>query len=291
MVRQLLHELFNITTFGEMQDPDSQMFIVSATIALFPLGAILGTIPIAYLANRYGRRGAMKITTLLSLIPPVLLAVSDIVHDYIFTILVRFYTGLCTGLISAVVPLYLGEIAPVSVRGAIIMISQLFYWLGILMCQLIVVEEIFKIRGGFVIVMVISGVLPFFEIILLSFFPESPRYLLIQRKNAESAREELKVLRCKDDVEDEMDEILQEDLFEKEEKNMSAIKLLSSPNLRLQVITIVALTGGAQLDGIGAVHYYLDIIFVSAGADEKMIRHLRMVTIIIAIIALLIAEH
>lgn len=50
-----------------------------------------------------------------------------------------------------------------------------------------------------------------------------------------------------------MNELRQEDLFEKAEKNMTAVKLLSSPNLRFQVITTVLLTSGAQLDGIGAV--------------------------------------
>nr|XP_034980322.1 solute carrier family 2, facilitated glucose transporter member 5-like [Zootoca vivipara] len=287
----LLHDLFNITTFEEMQDPGSQMYIVAITIALFPLGAIFGTIPIGFLANRYGRRGAMKITTLLSLIPPVLLAVSDIVHDYIFTILVRFYTGLCTGLISVVVPLYLGEIAPGSVRGAIIMVSQLFYALGILVGQLLVFEELFKIRGGYVIVMGISGVLPVFLIILLPFFPESPRYLFIQMKNAESAREELKVLRGKDDVENEMNELRQEELFEKAEKNMTAVKLLSSPNLRLQVIIIVALTSAAQLDGIGAVHYYLDLIWLTAGGGEKTIPYIRLAMIATGLIALFVAMY
>ncbi|CAI5778958.1 solute carrier family 2, facilitated glucose transporter member 5-like [Podarcis lilfordi] len=287
----LLHDLFNITTYEEMEDPGSQMYIVAITLALFPLGAIFGSIPVGYLANRFGRKGAVKITTFLSLIPPVLLAVGNKVNVYEFTIAVRFYTGICTGLISVVVPLYLGEIAPGSVRGAIIMMSQLFYSLGLFIGQLIVAKDNFKMRGGYVIVMGISGVMPIFQIILLPFFPESPRYLLIQRKNAESAREVLKVLRGKDDVENEIDELRQEDLFEKAEKNMTAAKLLSSPNLRTQVITIVVLTGGAQLDGIGAVHYYVDIICMAAGADEKMLQWLRMVTIIIGLISLMIAMY
>ncbi|XP_053251218.1 solute carrier family 2, facilitated glucose transporter member 5-like isoform X2 [Podarcis raffonei] len=194
----LLHDLFNITTYEEMEDPGSQMYIVAITLALFPLGAIFGSIPVGYLANRFGRKGAVKITTFLSLIPPVLLAVGNKVNVYEFTIAVRFYTGVCT---------------------------------------------------------------------------------------------ELKVLRGKDDVENEMNELRQEDLFEKAEKNMTAAKLLSSPNLRFQVITIVVLTGGAQLDGIGAVHYYVDIICMAAGADEKMLQWLRMVTIIIGLISLLIAMY
>ncbi|XP_053251219.1 solute carrier family 2, facilitated glucose transporter member 5-like [Podarcis raffonei] len=287
----LLHDLFNITTFEEMEDPGSQMYIVAITIALFPLGAIFGTIPIGFLANRFGRRGAMKITTFLSLIPPVLLAVGDTVDIHEFTIAVRFYTGICTGLISVVVPLYLGEIAPGSARAAIVMMPQLFYALGIFAGQLIVFEELFKMREGYVIVMGISGVMPIFQIILLPFFPESPRYLLIQRKNAESAREELKVLRGKDDVENEIDELRQEDLFEKAEKNMTAVKLLSSPNLRFQVITTVLLTSGAQLDGIGAVYYYVDLIWMSVGVQEKMLRYLRMVLIAAGSIALLITMY
>ncbi|XP_061467947.1 solute carrier family 2, facilitated glucose transporter member 5-like [Rhineura floridana] len=224
-------------------------------------------------------KGALVITAFSSIICPILLAFANKITVHEYTIFARFYTGICTGIISIVVPLYLGEISPTSLRGGITMMTHLFLVFGLLLAQILSVPELLGTQKGFSILMGISGVMPFFAILLLPFFPESPRYLFIQKKDEEKARQVLKILRDRNNVEEEIEELRQEDLLEKAEKNMNPMKLLWTPTLRWQVITTVVLMGGQQLDGINAVHFYAQRIYLSTGMEEGHAHYLRMSSI------------
>ncbi|ETE69271.1 hypothetical protein L345_04925, partial [Ophiophagus hannah] len=64
----------------------------------------------------------------------------------------------------------------------------------------------------------------------------------------------LKMLRETDDVEDEIIELYQEDLAEGNNKDMTPLKLIRTPNMQLQIITIVVVVAGAQLSGISLMY-------------------------------------
>lgn len=63
----------------------------------------------------------------------------------------------------------------------------------------------------------------------------------------------MKKLRNKENVEDEIDELHQEDIAEAEEKCMNPLKLLNCPTQRQQAYNAIALACGQQLAGITAV--------------------------------------
>lgn len=63
----------------------------------------------------------------------------------------------------------------------------------------------------------------------------------------------MKKLRNKEDVEDEIEELRQEDLAEKDEKQMNALKLLTCPDLQQQALNVMALACSQQLGGVNAV--------------------------------------
>ncbi|XP_033012006.1 solute carrier family 2, facilitated glucose transporter member 5-like [Lacerta agilis] len=92
--------------------------------------------------------------------------------------------------------------------------------------------------------------MPLLQIFLLPLLPESPRYLFIQKEDENSAIKVLKKLRDTDDVGDEIEELQLEDIIEKDEKNMDSLKLMMTPSLKWQVIRIIVLMGGEQLDGL-----------------------------------------
>ncbi|XP_078249221.1 solute carrier family 2, facilitated glucose transporter member 5-like [Pogona vitticeps] len=157
------------------------------------------------------------------------------------------------GIISSVVPLYIGEIAPRNLRGGGVTIPLLFLNIGVLLAQIAALREILGNSKGLPFLLGLSGLLPLTELALLFSCPESPRYLLIQKRDENGAREALKNLREKRNVEDEIEELRQEDLAERTEKAMTTFRLLSNQNMRWHVITIVALMAGQQLSGINAV--------------------------------------
>ncbi|KAH0617413.1 hypothetical protein JD844_015584 [Phrynosoma platyrhinos] len=150
--------------------------------------------------------------------------------------------------------MYLCEISPRNLRGGIVMMPHLFLTFGVLLAQTLALSEILGTPTGWPILMALSGIMPLSQSVLLPFFPESPRYLLIQKRNEEKAKEVLKRLRGRDDVNDEIEELRQEDIAERAEKQMNAIKLLGTPSLRSHVLTIVVLMCGQQLSGTNAIY-------------------------------------
>lgn len=138
--------------------------------------------------------------------------------------------------------------------------------------------------AGWPILLGVTGVPAALQLLLLPFFPESPRYLLIQKKDEVAAQTgkappcrgrrprrlcsgklgspepapcssplALKRLRGWNDVGPEMEEIRQEDEAERAVGFVSVLKLFRTRSLRWQVISVIVLMGGQQLSGVNAV--------------------------------------
>lgn len=138
--------------------------------------------------------------------------------------------------------------------------------------------------AGWPILLGVTGVPAALQLLLLPFFPESPRYLLIQKKDEVAAQTgkappcrgrrprrlcsgklgspepapcspplALKRLRGWDDVNPEMEEIRQEDEAERAVGFVSVLKMFRTRSLRWQVISVIVLMGGQQLSGVNAV--------------------------------------
>ncbi|KAF7239312.1 Solute carrier family 2, facilitated glucose transporter member 5, partial [Varanus komodoensis] len=149
-------------------------------------------------------------------------------------------------------------------RGVIGMMPHLFLTIGVQVAQILAFREIMGTAEGWPILMSLSGILALFQIIIVPSFPESPRYLLIQKKDENQAREALQELRDKNDVEDEMEEIRQEGFAERADRNMNSLRLLCYPPLRWQVVSIIVLMCGQQLSGVNAVSQ------VTSGAAQRL---------------------
>ncbi|XP_040907350.1 solute carrier family 2, facilitated glucose transporter member 5-like isoform X2 [Toxotes jaculatrix] len=205
-----------------------------------------------------------------------MMGVSEIAKSYEIIIVARFIVGICAGLSSNVVPMYLGELSPKNLRGAIGIVPQLFITVGILSAQVLGIRNILGNSTGWPIMLGLTGVPALIELLLLPFFPESPRYLLIQRGDEKTARKALKRLRGWDDVDEEVMEMHLEDQSEKAEGRMSVLSLLSQRSLRWQLVSIIIMNMGQQLSGVNAIYYYADSIYASAGVNEN---HIQYVTV------------
>lgn len=99
----------------------------------------------------------------------------------------------------------------------------------------------------------ITGIPAVVELLLLPFFPESPRYMLIQRGDEKTAKKALQRLRGWEDVDAELSEMRLEDQSEKAEGHLSVLSLLSQRSLRWQLVSIIVMNMGQQLSGVNAV--------------------------------------
>lgn len=101
--------------------------ILDAINALFYLGGALGAIGQSFLADWVGRKRALAVSGLLALGGNTLVAGSVAVG---MLIAVRLIQGAGLGMLLAIVPLYLTEVAPPRQRGVLTGLTTLSYSLG-----------------------------------------------------------------------------------------------------------------------------------------------------------------
>ncbi|KAL2103613.1 hypothetical protein ACEWY4_000481 [Coilia grayii] len=283
-----------LSRYEEAMDNNLLTLLWSLTVSMYPLGGLFGSLMVGPLVNTLGRKGTLLINNVFSIVPAVMMGLSEMANSYEMIIIARILVGICAGLSSNVVPMYLGELSPKNLRGAIGIVPQLFITIGILIAQVFGIRTILGNAKGWPIMLALTGVPAVLELLLLPFFPESPRYLLIQRRDEDAARKALQQVRGWDDVDEELHEMRVEDQSEKAEGRLSVLKLLSLRSLRWQLISIVIMNMGQQLSGVNAIYYYADNIFLSAGVKENDIQFVTVgtgsVNVFMTIAAVFIVE-
>ena len=93
------------------------------------IGALIGALAGGRIADRAGRRPTVLGTAALFVAGVMLAAFSP---SYGVLVAARVFIGLAVGSASMVVPLYIGEVAPPRVRGALVSFNQLAITSGIL---------------------------------------------------------------------------------------------------------------------------------------------------------------
>ncbi|XP_017343011.1 solute carrier family 2, facilitated glucose transporter member 5 isoform X1 [Ictalurus punctatus] len=266
----------------------------SLTVSVYPLGGFFGSLMVAPLVNNLGRKGTLLFNNIFSIVPAIMMGVSEVLGSFEIIIVGRFLVGICAGLSSNVVPMYLGELAPRNLRGAIGIVPQLFITVGILTAQVFGIRNILGNAEGWPIMLGLTGIPALIELLLLPFFPESPRYMLIQRGDDNNARTALQRLRGWKDVEEEMTEMRLEEQSERAEGQLSVFKLFTFRSLRWQLLSIIFMNMGQQLSGVNAIYYYADSIFSSAGVKENDIQYVTVgtgaVNVFMSIVAVFIVE-
>ncbi|XP_006885969.1 PREDICTED: solute carrier family 2, facilitated glucose transporter member 5 [Elephantulus edwardii] len=270
-----MKQFYNSTNYDRTQGYMDESFLTllwSISVSMFPFGGFLGSLLVVPLVSRLGRKGTLLFNNIFSIVPAVLMGCSKVANSFEMIIISRLLVGICAGVSSNVVPMYLGELSPKNLRGALGVMPQLFITVGILVAQIFGLRSILTSEEGWPILLGLTGVPAALQLLLLPMFPESPRYLLVQKKDEEAARNALKRLRGWDNVDEELEEIRREDQAERAAGSISVLKLFSMRSLRWQVITIIVLMGGQQLSGVNAIYYYADQIYLSAGVKETEVQ-------------------
>uniref|UniRef100_A0A8C3RA24 Solute carrier family 2, facilitated glucose transporter member 5 n=1 Tax=Cyanoderma ruficeps TaxID=181631 RepID=A0A8C3RA24_9PASS len=279
---------------GVPMDGNFQTLLWSLTVSMFPLGGLFGSLMVWPMVNNCGRKGTLLINNLFSMAAAVLMGTSELAKTFEVIILSRVVMGIFAGLASNVVPMFLGEMSPKNLRGAIGVVPQLFITIGILSAQILGLSSILGNAKGWPVLLGLTGIPSLIQLLTLPFFPESPRYLLIQKGNEEQARRALQRLRGREDVDDEIQEMYQEDRSEKEEGQFSVLSLFTFKGLRWQLISIIVMMAGQQLSGVNGVFYYADRIFESAGVASSSIQYVTVsigaINVVMTLLAVFIVE-
>ncbi|KRH01730.1 hypothetical protein GLYMA_18G295300v4 [Glycine max] len=244
---------------GITQNTVIQGWIVSALLA----GATVGSFTGGALADKFGRTRTFQLDAIPLAIGGFLCATAQSVQTMIIG---RLLAGIGIGVTSAIVPLYISEISPTEIRGALGSVNQLFICIGILaalLAGLPLVGNPIWWRTMFGITVVPSVLLA----LGMTISPESPRWLFQQGKISE-AEKAVKTLYGKERV-----ALVMHDLTAASEGSSEPeagwFDLFSS-RYRKVVSVGATLFLLQQLAGINAVVYYSTSVFRSAGITSDV---------------------
>lgn len=225
-------------------------------VSIMMLGAALGAMVAGWFSSQLGRKLTLILGAALFVIGSLLCGLAWSVE---VLILGRFLLGLAIGLASFTAPLYLAEIAPESIRGAMISLYQLMITIGILAAFLS--NTAFSYSGDWRWMLGIIAIPSALFLVAVTFLPESPRWLMM-RNRTEQAKAVLSRLHPSPEaVAFKMNEIAEQLRFKQHGLQM----FLENANFRRSVALGVLLQVMQQLTGINVVMYYAPRIFQDMG--------------------------
>lgn len=173
---------------------------------MFCAGGLIGALTAGPLQDKIGRKKALLLVDIIFILSSALtygyamgwLAPIDKTSGYIIFWIGRFLVGIACGAATAVVPTYLGEIAPPLIRGAIGTSNQLTICFGVVIVELVGGKPILGNKDAWPYLF-IGNALPLIQIFTAFTFPESPKWLCQQGRDSD-ARKALQRLRMTKDV-------------------------------------------------------------------------------------------
>jgi sugar porter (SP) family MFS transporter len=222
--------------------------------SLLLVGAAVGALFAGRIADRVGRRLTVLGTALIFIVGVLLAAFTP---TFPVLLVARIVIGLAVGAASMVVPLYIGEVAPPRIRGALVSMNQLAITSGILVSYLadygLADTKSWRLMFGLA---AIPAVLLFTGMV---FQAESPHWLIMRGRDAE-ARRVLSRLRAPEEIEPEIAEV-----HRVTELEQLRTRDLLSAKLRPMLAVGVLLAIFQQVTGINTVIYYAPTLLQSAG--------------------------
>jgi sugar porter (SP) family MFS transporter len=231
------------------------------TTASLAIGAVLGCIVAGNIADKYGRKNGLLIAAFTFAISSLIMGLAPNLSVFISG---RLFAGVGVGMASLLSPLYIAEISPGQYRGRLVSLYQLTIVLGIVVTHLVnyalkdIGPEAWRWMFG-------SGAIPSVLFFIGVFFlPESPRWLVNEKRKEEAFNILLKI----------GDRNFAEQTIEDIQLSITGIQrasikeVFSKLNLPLVVIGI-SLAVFQQWCGINVVFNYTAKIFESIGAERS----------------------
>nr|DAD37861.1 TPA_asm: hypothetical protein HUJ06_008502 [Nelumbo nucifera] len=224
------------------------------------IGAMVGAVTSGRVADFIGRKGAMRVSSVFCIAGWLAVYFSK---GAVSLDIGRVCTGYGMGVFSYVVPVFIAEIAPKNLRGALATMNQLMIVGGVSVTFIIGTLVSWR-------TLALIGIIPCIILLLgLFLIPESPRWLakVGRQKDFEDA---LRKLRGRDsDISEEASEIL--DYIE-------TLRFLPKANLfdlfqrryLYPVIVGVGLMVFQQFGGINGICFYVSHIFEAAGFPSNI---------------------
>lgn len=252
----------------------SEEFVVAAVL----VGAVFGAMAGGPLADRFGRRKMIIAAAIVFAAAAISTALAPTLG---LLVAGRIGVGLAIGVASFTAPLYISEIAPSKIRGALVSLNQLALTSGIVLSYL--TDYLFAKNGDWRGMFGVAAIPATILLVGMVLLPESPRWLL---EHGREKQAEKVLVRLHDDVRKEIAEI-DRSLGPKSPGSSS----LWAPALRPALIVGIGLAIFQQITGINTIIYYAPTIFEMAGVHSATVSILAtvgvgMVNVFMTIVAI-----
>ena len=225
--------------------------VVSAVL----VGAIFGAAAGGVLTNRFGRRKLIISAGIIFTASAFGTAFAPAVPWLIAGMIV---SGFAIGIASFISPMYIAELVPAHVRGALVAVNMLAITSGIVIAYL--VDYAFSSIHGWRYMFGVAAIPSVALVIGMWGLPDSPRWL-ISRGMVDHAKRVLQRVRSVSDVGPEIADI-QESM---KKQGAGGFAGLFQPSLRMPLIVGLGMAVFQQITGINTVIYYAPTIFKFAG--------------------------
>jgi SP family galactose:H+ symporter-like MFS transporter len=248
-------------------------------------GALVGAGVAGYCADHWGRRATLLGTgvgfggfAILSGLATGLVPFST----------ARFFVGLCIGVASLVTPLYLAEMSPARIRGALVSLNQLAITIGICVAYFVDYKLASAQNWRW---MFLTAVFPALVLILgMIFLPESPRWLA-RAGYRDRALAGFRRLGRGEEAAVELEDV-ERVLAEQQD----GFGILLQPGFRIAMFVGIGLAVFQQITGINTIIYYSPEIlrmsgYPSAKAAIFATGIIGVVNVLITIVSILLVDR
>ncbi|MEE4216157.1 MAG: sugar porter family MFS transporter [Xanthomonadales bacterium] len=261
-----------VVTFIEPQFKLSNIQLGWA-VASLTLTATLAMMVAGPLSDRFGRRVVLKWAAVLFLISAI---GSALAPDYFSLVAARMLGGLGVGAALIIAPMYIAEISPPKIRGRMVSFNQLNIVIGISVAfftnylilslgqsdtawtQALRLEE-----WNWRWMLGVEAIPALFYFTALFTVPESPRWLVMNGKNAD-ALDVMARVSSRDEAEAELKQVL-ESLDAEASEDRGTLKELFQPAMKLVLTIGIVVAVLQQITGINSVFFYAPMIFEQSG--------------------------
>ncbi|XAR67037.1 hypothetical protein NMG60_11013450 [Bertholletia excelsa] len=248
------------------------------------LAALVSTFGASYVTKNRGRRSSILVAAISFFIGGILNALAKNVATLIIG---RIFLGFGVGFGNQVVPLYLSEVAPAKVRGAVNQLFQLTTCIGILVANLVNYGTAKLHPWGWRLSLGLAVVPAIFMFVGGLFLPETPNSL-VELGRLEEARRVLEKVRGTVNVDVEFADLVEASNAAQTIKNpfKNLLKRRNRPQL---VIGALGIPACQQLSGNNTILFYAPVLFQSLGFSINASLYSSTITNAALIVATLIS--
>lgn len=248
------------------------------------LAALVASFFASTITRVFGRKPTMFLGGLVFLVGSILNGVAE---SILVLIIGRLLLGVGVGFANQSVPVYLSEMAPAKIRGALNMGFQMAITIGILVANLVNYGTA-KIKGGWGwrVSLALAAVPAIIMTVGAIFLPDTPNSIL-ERGNQEKAKKMLQRIRGTDNVEEEFQDLLE--ASEAAKKVEHPWKNILEPRYRPQLVICSLIPFFQQLTGINVIMFYAPVLFLTLGFGDEASLISAVITGVVNVVATIVS--